>query len=83
MLKRAAEESKKSDLCLCLGSSLLVKPAMYLPQITVSSGGKMAIVNLQKTPLDKICSLRIWAKVDDVIEQLMKKLEIETKSFKL
>lgn len=31
LLTRASEESKKSDLCLCLGSSLLVKPAMYLP----------------------------------------------------
>lgn len=83
LLKRAAKESDKADLCLCLGSSLSVKPAMLLPQVTASNGGKVAIVNLQKTPLDKICSLRIFAKVDEVIEQLMKKLSLETKDFKL
>jgi NAD-dependent SIR2 family protein deacetylase len=31
LLKRAAQESEKSDLCIALGSSLLVKPAMLLP----------------------------------------------------
>ena len=34
----------------------------------------LAIVNLQPTPLDDIAEIRIWAKVDDVMERVMEEL---------
>ena len=40
------ENSKKSDLCLVLGSSLRVIPAADMPTLSVSRGGKLVIVNL-------------------------------------
>ena len=66
---------------MTLGTSLLVKPAMLLPQLIIKDGGKVAIVNLQSTPLDKVAlidkyGIRIWAKVDDVIERLFKVMQL-------
>lgn len=46
ILTRAIEHSQIADLCICLGTSLLVKPAMLLPCLSAEKGGKVAIVNL-------------------------------------
>jgi mono-ADP-ribosyltransferase sirtuin 6 len=46
-------------------------------------GGKLIIVNLQKTKLDKYASLIIHAKCDDVTEMLMKKLNIAIPEFRI
>ena len=43
----------------------------------------MVIVNLQKTPLDDLASLRIYALCDDVMVRLMKKLDIPIQNFNL
>merc|ERR1719229_613470 len=43
----------------------------------------LVIVNLQKTPLDDVCSLRIFAKIDDVMVPLMKELGLEIPEWKL
>ena len=51
--------------------------------MTAELGGKLVIVNLQGTPFDYLASLRIFAKVDDVLEQLMGKLQISIPPFKL
>jgi len=42
---------------------------------------KLVIVNLQKTPYDENCALRIFAKVDDVMDLLLKELNIEIQPF--
>merc|ERR1712053_62290 len=46
-------------------------------------GYNLIIVNLQKTPLDDVCSLRIFAKIDDVMVPLMKELGLEIPEWKL
>ena len=40
------------DLLLVLGSSLVVQPAASVPLATLETGGRVAIVNLDATPLD-------------------------------
>lgn len=62
---------------LVLGSSLTVAPANDLPRIARD----IVIVNLQRTPLDSQCSIRIFAKIDELMELLMKKLELEIPEF--
>ena len=44
-IQRASHHAKKADLCLSLGSSLQVRPAMLFP-LQVSKVGTLAIVNL-------------------------------------
>lgn len=48
-----------------------------MPKTTLNKGGKLVIVNLQKTPFDEICDLRINAMCDDVMILLMKKLSFD------
>ena len=43
----------------------------------------LVIVNLQRTPLDDLASLRINGKCDDVIVMLMKKLQLDIPEFRL
>eukprot|EP00736_Rhodelphis_marinus_P014409 Rmarinus@m.27648 len=65
---------KMADVCVVFGSSLRVTPAADLPAMVAERRKDLVIVNLQKTPLDKYASLRIFAKSDDVFEMLMAKL---------
>ena len=66
-----------SDLCLAMGSSLRVTPAADMPLETARRGGSLVICNLQKTPLDNAAALCIYAKCDDIMEKLMKKLDYQ------
>jgi mono-ADP-ribosyltransferase sirtuin 6 len=78
-LDKAEEESLKSDLSLCMGTSMRVQPACNLPLQgrRRRKTHKLVIINLQKTPYDDQCALRIYAKVDDVMTRLMTELNIE------
>ena len=75
--------SSISDLHLVMGSSLTVSPANQMPKDTIKKGGKLVIINLQKTPLNNIASLVIHAKVDDVIDLLMSKLGLKIPEWKI
>ena len=67
----------EADLCIAMGSSLRVTPAANIPETTALKGGKLVLINLQKTPLDYLATLNIFAKCDDVMKLVMKKLSIE------
>lgn len=79
-LNRSFEEAEKADLCLAMGSSLTVTPAAHIPK-EVSKKGKLIIVNLQATPLDKYAYLRINGLCDDVMRRLAAKLELKVRDF--
>jgi hypothetical protein len=76
-LEKSIEETSKSDLVLCLGTSLRVLPANGIPERTLKNGGKFVIVNLQNTPKDKKASLVIHYYCDYVMRQVMKNLGIK------
>ena len=71
---RAQHHSKNADLCIVMGTSMLVSPANQLPLLNPDS--KLVIINRQKTPFDQYCSVRIFADTDDVLQLLMKELNI-------
>jgi NAD-dependent deacetylase len=54
---RADEESRACDLFLVLGSSLVVTPAANFPVIAKRAGARLAIVNREPTPLDRLADL--------------------------
>jgi len=60
-----------------------VYPAAEMPNYTVKNGGRLVIINLQKTPLDDIASMVIHGKIEDVMVSLMKKLEIAIPEWKI
>lgn len=56
-LNNAFNHAECADLCLTMGSSLRVTPAADVPKTVFENGGKLVIVNLQKTPLDAYAAL--------------------------
>ena len=63
----ASELARTADLMLCVGSSLEVHPVAGLPEITLASGGRLAIVTAGPTPHDDAAHARMDG---DVVEDL-------------
>ncbi|KAI0000604.1 NAD-dependent deacetylase sirtuin-7 [Xylariaceae sp. FL0662B] len=81
-LELAREHAAKADLCLALGSSLTIPPACEIPEtVGKKRGAKLAICNLQSTPLDKLSDLRIYSRADDLMMRVMDKLDLPIPSF--
>jgi predicted HTH domain antitoxin len=72
---------QETDLCLVLGTSL---SGMNSDRIARTPAQKMlqkkaigtVIINLQQTPLDAQCAIRVWAKLDDAFRLLAKEFDI-------
>jgi len=54
--------ARQADLMLVLGTSLTVYPAAGLPELCLSSGGRLVLVNDQPTPLDSLA----WKRYADL-----------------
>ncbi|KAI9522697.1 NAD-dependent protein deacetylase sirtuin-6 [Dissostichus eleginoides] len=76
-LNKAEDASRRADLALTLGTSLQIKPSGDLPLITKRKGGKLVIVNLQRTKHHKQAHLLIHNYVDEVMKQLMELLGLD------
>ena len=66
-MAEAQELAATADLMLCVGSSLEVYPVAGLPELTLASGGRLAIVTKSRTPYDRQAELRLDG---DVVEEL-------------
>ncbi|KAL8469700.1 hypothetical protein ACS0TY_032514 [Phlomoides rotata] len=77
----AEKHCKMADVVLCLGTSLQITPACNLPLKCLKGGGKIVIVNLQKTPKDKKASLVMHGLVDKVIIGVMNMLNMRIPPF--
>ncbi|XP_015900391.3 NAD-dependent protein deacetylase SRT1 isoform X2 [Ziziphus jujuba] len=77
----AEKHCRMADVVLCLGTSLQITPACNLPLKSLRGGGKIVIVNLQKTPKDKKASLVIHGLVDKVILGAMDVLNMQIPPF--
>lgn len=51
--EKAVKYSRNADFYVVLGSSLVVSPANYLPQLALENGAKLLIINQESTPLDR------------------------------
>ena len=59
------------DLCIVLGSSLVVYPAASIPIRAVESGAKLMIINRDETPLDHQADLVIHDSVGKVLGDMV------------
>eukprot|EP00450_Noctiluca_scintillans_P000642 CAMPEP_0194482980 /NCGR_PEP_ID=MMETSP0253-20130528/4713_1 /TAXON_ID=2966 /ORGANISM="Noctiluca scintillans" /LENGTH=649 /DNA_ID=CAMNT_0039322573 /DNA_START=42 /DNA_END=1987 /DNA_ORIENTATION=- len=80
---QAFAQSESADLHVVLGSSLTVSPASDMPRSTLKRGGKLVIVNLQRTAQDAAATLRVHCGVDDLMNRLMFHLTLPVPPFKL
>jgi NAD-dependent protein deacetylase/lipoamidase len=64
---RAEREILACDLCVVLGSSLVVYPAAGFPEAAKRNGARLAIVNNEPTGLDPMADLVVHRGVGDVM----------------
>jgi NAD-dependent deacetylase len=71
----AERRSSMCDLCIVIGSSLVVYPAALMPQYALQSGAKLVIINEGETSLDHVANIRIDDKAGKVMSQVVKKVK--------
>jgi NAD-dependent SIR2 family protein deacetylase len=69
------EHSRKSDLFIVVGSSLVVTPAADMPREALHSGAKLVILNQGETPFDRVAHLRFHESIGDVLPTAVKRLK--------
>jgi NAD-dependent deacetylase len=76
-LSRAERLAAAADLLLCIGSSLEVYPVAALPELTLSAGGRLAIITQGPTGFDRHAVVRMQGDVVDELEALHRALGLE------
>jgi NAD-dependent deacetylase len=74
-MERAGALASGADLMLCVGSSLEVYPVAGLPELTLASGGRIAIVTQGATPYDGVAAARLSGDVEQELEALVAAVE--------
>jgi NAD-dependent deacetylase len=73
-LLRAQQLASSADLMLCIGSSLEVYPVAQLPELTLTAGGRLAILTQGPTPFDGFAAVRMNGDVVAELEALSEAL---------
>ncbi len=63
------------DLLLVLGSSLVVYPVAWYPPRVLSTGAKLAIINIQETNMDSVADVVIHEKIGDILPDVVSIVE--------
>jgi NAD-dependent deacetylase len=70
-LTRAEQLAAEADVLLCIGSSLEVYPVAGLPQITLDTGGQVAIITKGPTPYDGRAAARCGGDVEAELGEIV------------
>jgi NAD-dependent deacetylase len=70
-LARAEKLASRAQLMLCIGSSLEVYPVAQLPAVTLSAGGRIAILTQGPTPYDSRAEVRMGGDVVDSLAAVL------------
>jgi len=71
-IEEAVFFTKNCDLFLAMGSSLVVTPASFLPQIAKAAKASLVIVNIDPTPIDYLADVVIHDKASKVLMHILK-----------
>jgi len=66
-MQRAEQETLAADLCIVLGSSLVVYPAAGFPELAKRNGAALVIVNREPTGLDDLADLVLHRPIGDAM----------------
>jgi len=71
VLTESESRSRSCDLCIVLGSSLVVYPAAYIPRYAQQGGAKLIIINMGPTEMDSMADIRIEAKTGEATPKII------------
>lgn len=71
VFQEAQRWADRADVMLVAGSSLQVYPAAGLPQRTLAGGGKVVIVNGDRTPLDGQAHVVVRGRVEKAVPRIL------------
>lgn len=74
-LEQASVHARNSDLCIVIGSTLVVYPAAYMPAYAVNSGARLAIINISPTPMDHQATVLINGKAGEVMARVVARVK--------
>ncbi|MFA4835972.1 MAG: Sir2 family NAD-dependent protein deacetylase [Dehalococcoidia bacterium] len=70
-LSEASARSMQCDLCIVIGSSLVVYPAALMPKYALQSGAKIAIINEGSTDLDSRADVCIHSRAGETMTRII------------
>jgi NAD-dependent deacetylase len=70
VLQEAFALSRKAELFLAIGSSLVVEPAASLPRVAKESGAKLVIINRDSTPLDAMADVVVHEPIGKALSEI-------------
>jgi NAD-dependent deacetylase len=73
--REAEKRVRRCDLCLAIGSSLVVYPAAYMPTYAVQGGAKLVIINNDPTPLDTEATIVLNAGVGGAMVRIIEQVK--------
>jgi NAD-dependent deacetylase len=68
---RASDLAANADLLLTIGSSLEVHPVAGLPELTLATGGRVAVITRSATPFDPYAAVRLTGDVVDELDGVL------------
>ncbi|MEA1872786.1 MAG: Sir2 family NAD-dependent protein deacetylase [Chloroflexota bacterium] len=74
-LEASYQHSKKCDLFVVAGSSLVVTPAADMPKVALEAGARLIIINEGETPFDRLAHLRFWERTGKVLPPAVDRLK--------
>jgi NAD-dependent SIR2 family protein deacetylase len=74
-LNLSFEHSRRCDLFLVVGSSLVVTPAAEMPKEALAAGARLVIINQGKTPFDSHAHLRFHEAIGEIRPRAVKRLK--------
>lgn len=74
-LMESFDHSRKCDLFIVIGSSLVVNPAAEMPREALRAGAKLVIINQGETPFDRLAHLRFHESIGEILPRAIKKLK--------
>jgi len=70
-MARAQEAVEGADLCLVIGSSLVVYPAAGFPEYAKQRGANLAILNREETPLDPLADVVVHEEIGPALSYVV------------
>ena len=77
VLEEAGRHAIASDLCIVIGSTLVVYPAALIPAYAVQSGAKLVIINLSDTPMDNDAEVLINAMAGETMAEISRQVKMK------